>query len=483
MKFLYSIFFVIFGMTLGFSQEYDDMDFSAEDVAEVSPIDLLTPNTIEQRLYAKSHYGSSTYDSVRYFFAEASDGFYSILTTYRYDSDSILTYDMTDTLEFDSQDRLVSRISYKWDQGDFYLQNREIVSYSGLNELRLFEYYSLGSWVNDKKVLTEYFANGQVKEKLDSLWDTAAQEWTFYSYNLYNEDGYALERQWINSADAQFKYVYERNANNKLLKFTEFNRQSDSDPFVFAFKSEWTPVGDTLTTGYTYNWTGSDWSAKRKIIKHYENGNLVEKLELDSVGPGQYINYKLSSYIYTSISLLSYQIKYWNANLTPPAWELARELVGIANSDDLVTKRTWLAWNPDSLSVVPMSIWNIDYDLYGNVIYDDFLVRDAASGAWKELSRNYWYYEDYVTALRDIRDLAPLSLKVFPNPSADYIVFDTEQPIKTFSVQFFTANGSALFSRKISTNQQVDIRALPRGMYYYIVKGDGIGATGKFVKE
>ena len=491
MKLFFTVFLAFFMMALGFSQEHLDEWSLGGDVEQINPDGLASPTTIEQRLVAVSKYrryfSSTSYDSTRYFFAEATDGFYSIRTTYKYDIDSVLVYNLTDTLEFDNQDRLIATRYYQWSQDVFVPKKRKNITYSGLFENWLYETYdaSLGTWKDFRKVSIEYYTNGKMKEYSNFLWDGDAQEWILDTYLFKNEAGYLLEKQFLSYNNTKrYKYLYEYDANNRLLKYTNLEKDTSSQSYDFVFKIEWTPVGDTLSTGYTYTGVGTDWVLNQKKIVHFENQKKINELILDSIGPGEYENYQLRETSYTALGeTLDYRLYKWNKSLTPPAWELRKEKIGTTNSDDLIVSKVFKVWVEDSMKVVPKYIFNYEYDLNGNKIYGQDLRWDFDSKEWNETGRKYWYYEDYVTGLRDIHDLAKIELNVFPNPSSDYVIFDIKYPVKNLKVYFYSADGSPLFSKEISGNQQVDVRALHPGVYNYIIKGDGVGTTGQFVKE
>lgn len=78
------------------------------------------------------------------------------------------------------------------------------------------------------------------------------------------------------------------------------------------------------------------------------------------------------------------------------------------------------------------------------------------------------------------------SLKIFPNPTVDYLNVSCNNAIANSSILIFNTNGQLLLSMKLKTNyERISISCLSKGMYFVqqIDKNGSIIARLKFVKK
>jgi len=75
------------------------------------------------------------------------------------------------------------------------------------------------------------------------------------------------------------------------------------------------------------------------------------------------------------------------------------------------------------------------------------------------------------------------NITVYPNPTSNYIFFDTGEE-GMYDVSFFDGLGKVIFQGKTPNNRPVDVRHLPTGVYTYVLEREGeIVSQGKWVKE
>ena len=493
MKTTLTLLLMVLMVSFGFSQEQPFEDFESEGFTQIDADGILaTPTTIEQRLIRKISYHASDerYDSTQYFFAEADDGFHSIQTTYQKLGDEDLIYHTTDTLEFDNQDRQILDRKFRWDNdlAIFVPEFRNSTEYFGTDtKKRLLQKYDTANnqWKDHFKTTEIFFPNGELKESSSYSWDDDTNDWSLTRYSLNNENGFLLESLvTYNSIVGSFfktKTFYERDVKNRVLMRREMLLDTTSGLFYNTYLQKHVWDGDSLETIYYYHYYDDAWVYKTKSIRHYnDNGQIVSLLTLDSLDLGLYQNKRLKQYEYTGTGEpLRYQYFKWQEG--SQNWQL--RTLRVYTYDDRWTTRLTYFWDNDSLRILPAYKSVSLSDEFGNLEFREYSswVKDMAS--WRLTTRYNWYYGDYENGLVAMQNLDSIELNVYPNPSTEYITFDMKDAKKPFTVHFYSSNGAALFSTEVSNNQQVRVSQLASGTYYYIIKGDGVGASGRFVKE
>ena len=261
----------------------------------------------------------------------------------------------------------------------------------------------------------------------------------------------------------------------------DFDDQSGT--YVNDVRLVYVETTDTTYVSYYQEWNGSEWHGTSKLFVTTDlDENHLHSLKQDSVGVGQYVNVRYSKYEYAAPGLLSfYQRSNWDSDTE--MWVSKFEYTADYDGNGNFKNEAYFQWNADSMKVVPWFGYEYQFDMNSNQTFKRDINWDFDLGEWKETSHRTWNYEDYENGLVGIKALDQIALKVFPNPCTDYLSFSLESGFSDLKVSFYSAQGAFLFSAKATDNQQISVSRLPSGMYYYIIKGDGVGATGKFVKE
>ena len=77
--------------------------------------------------------------------------------------------------------------------------------------------------------------------------------------------------------------------------------------------------------------------------------------------------------------------------------------------------------------------------------------------------QNHMYYSEHTfTAVPDIGDG---QLRVYPNPSSDYVVFDIRDVSSAATVELFDSQGRRVLEHRLSGREPVPIGDLARGLY------------------
>lgn len=72
-------------------------------------------------------------------------------------------------------------------------------------------------------------------------------------------------------------------------------------------------------------------------------------------------------------------------------------------------------------------------------------------------------------------------ISIYPNPATNMLNVDVNQPAQL--VIYNTAGQPVSSSNVDAANKTINVSALPQGMYYLQLKGDGVNGTAKFIKQ
>jgi len=75
-------------------------------------------------------------------------------------------------------------------------------------------------------------------------------------------------------------------------------------------------------------------------------------------------------------------------------------------------------------------------------------------------------------------------MKIYPNPSSDYITIETSSTPAKSQLFLLNADGQQLITRQITEpTTTIDISTLPSGVYFVRLTDDRSVAVGKIVKQ
>jgi len=72
-------------------------------------------------------------------------------------------------------------------------------------------------------------------------------------------------------------------------------------------------------------------------------------------------------------------------------------------------------------------------------------------------------------------------MRIFPNPSSDYIIIENSNSINEVSFQLFNTIGRNIFTTKTFPSQKINIGNLAKGIYFYKIQTDTEYNTGKLI--
>ena len=89
-----------------------------------------------------------------------------------------------------------------------------------------------------------------------------------------------------------------------------------------------------------------------------------------------------------------------------------------------------------------------------------------------------YYYSDPVTS---INNAGFATVRVYPNPATEYIVFNGIETSGTAYVELFEIQGKIILSQPIDYSQKVIVQHLPQGLYLYKYSVESKTYTGKLI--
>ena len=129
-----------------------------------------------------------------------------------------------------------------------------------------------------------------------------------------------------------------------------------------------------------------------------------------------------------------------------------------------VGKSFFVGWTNDTYKVYSLA-YDFNHDNKNQVFYN-------VTGDWESLNRGVPMIRpvlgaDFTLPVK-IQDKIekPFFVKIFPNPSSDFIIFDVGEYASVRDVAIYTEDGKVLFNQKVNTNSPVDISFLKRGLYF-----------------
>ena len=77
--------------------------------------------------------------------------------------------------------------------------------------------------------------------------------------------------------------------------------------------------------------------------------------------------------------------------------------------------------------------------------------------------------------------LVSASIRIYPNPATEFIVFDWIETPGTACIELFDIQGKIVLSQAVDNSQKVSVQHLPQGLYLYKYSVDSKTYTGKLI--
>lgn len=380
--------------------------------------------------------------------------------------------------------------------------------------LSKFLYYEWDSntsqWISDGSEEYSYDASGNLTQYLYTEVDEITNETVIYGQYVYSYDGQGNLTQEISYdfdeltsqlvADRKYEYTY--NASGKLIQETGYEFDVTTNQMIASWKTDYTYNDNGMETQEILSyWENASWRKTWKYESTYNsngnkslqtesywipeynkwddptwkseysynaNGNLIQESGFNKGSNNQWVPYFKNDYNYDAYGNNTQQINYYDWDETSGKWtDVWKEEFTFNNNftfNDLIlpfdedvelfthmlTEINEYTWNSNTLT------WNLDYkSIFG-------------------------YSEQNFTSVNHReKDI----VSVYPNPFAESVTINLPASYSKITFDLFDPQGRKLMTRLISSDQQVSLQELNKGMYVYRLNVDGKIQSGKLVKD
>lgn len=357
-----------------------------------------------------------------------------------------------------------------------YSQNIKKISY---------ESWSNNNWINSSYVVKNYDKDGKITDDLSHLWDASSSTWKdFYSTN------------------------YEYDTNNLLNKIIYKSLDNTSNLLTFSQRASFTYNNENnIDVGFYEQWTNNAWQNSLKNTSSYDsNGYLVSGL-IQRWNDNNWKNDLKIDYSNNSDGLFT-QITRQKWNDSSSKWENFSQSTYTYNSSKKVSVETMNIWENNKW--IERGVYTNSYDASGFLTHrlsqnlDDKLsilvnqqqtnytnnqngtihqeiseIWREQSNSWENLSRTTYEYENTLGT----HDLTKADIKIFPNPTSDFINIHLEESDNT-KVSVIDALGSAILNENFVGNDfSLNVMNLNKNVYFIKIERGEKVLVKKFIKD
>lgn len=335
------------------------------------------------------------------------------------------------------------------------------------------------------------------------IWNNNAQRWTAhlkYEYTYDNEGSltqYMLSTWYSSIQDwtPNIKYEYTYDGNGKLVSYLQTRRDDNTQIWENSIRREYTyDNNDNLTSYINLDWDDDTqtWVNFTKREYTYDNnGNLILYTNLDWDNNAMYWkNDRKRKYTYDNEErLISYLISTWD-DVDQQWFSSYREEYAYDNEENLTT-----VWLYHLKGPVEILMHKNEYAYDNSYTYDELIIplpklyarhkpisisrKDwkIETQEWIEDRRTAYYYSEQIVGITPATEAG---IEIFPNPANDFITFNLENTNST-TVQLYDAQGKHIRTQALAQNNQLSVRHLDSGTYFYQLLYDGEMYSGKFI--
>ena len=372
----------------------------------------------------------------------------------------------------------------------------------------VFESYDAGLDQWDISGKYEYTYNEAEKISLRQYftWDGYTQQWSpsiQYDYahdnngnrTLFMRSGWDNDaQQWIPS----YKYDYIYDSENRLITRLYSSWDENTQQLTASSKREYTYDGNSenpaLHQYFTWNDYNQEWLLRSQSEYTYDsNGNLTLQVysswDMFTQQWSVYTQYERS---YDSENdLILYLNSDWN--VYTQQWESDFKDEYTFDSNRNLTVRLNSVWNTNTQQWVDQLKYEYAYD--NSYTSEDLIVHFAEPYTRHKITdyvRKSWdiYNQEWITDIQGtyhfseqtvgITSATEAGIEIFPNPANDIITFNIENTNAT-TIQLYDAQGKYLHTQVLAQDNQLPVRHLDSGVYFYQLQYDGEIFGGKFM--
>jgi hypothetical protein len=415
-----------------------------------------------------------------------------------------------------------------WDVGasSWHGFRREVYTYdpagNRILSMRYIRYTLTDPWIIDIKFENAYDIAGNPTMKQQSIWDENLHRWRNEekyedSWNenrkltretFYQKDTATGEWISVNRSD----YAYD--ANNNRTEYIYYYWDLTAGQFLPAIRIDYTcdaNGNDTLATAYGWHPDISQWVLTNKSEFAWDaNNNLSSETDkyLDNDTwytdilqeyayneAGQKIQFTFTGYSKETHTPYSGTRTYYsydaagnmilsgtdNLDISSGLWKNQSKYEVSYDAAGRDTMNSLYSWDNDKSDWTGIQKNETSYDENGNITLTVQSDWDANANNWKFSSRQKYYYS--VHSLTPVDQVREKSVRIYPNPASDDVVFDGNGINGYTTVELFDMNGRKVMQVQLSENRTVSVRNLPDGLYLYHIHSGNAFLQGKLVKK
>lgn len=377
------------------------------------------------------------------------------------------------------------------------------IALQGQNKLlsSVSEYYDGFSWENSGGVNYEYDSNNNLISETYFSWDNSSNKWensgkTTYTYNSNNKSTVQLYQSWnstTNLYENEYRTAYLYNSSGNAYEI--LTKKWNGSQWVDEDKSDLFYNSNNLINSYnSYTWNGAQWVDDSKGTLGYNSNNkVISSTDEDWNGLvwenryRTFLNYNGNNKIDNEVG------EDWIGNLWVNDYTTNYNYDSNGNLDFYIDSYSGgqykTKYNYDTSKLMSnfahpfKDKTGIDYifeeyPFVNKIISEDNFSYNNATNSYDYDYKTTYNYDSSITLSTDKFEKIANAVKVFPNPSKDYIQVSGISALEPYEIS--SALGAQVIKGSVAENQSIDIKNLANGIYFMKFKN---GNTIKFIKK
>lgn len=366
-------------------------------------------------------------------------------------------------------DSTIYEVYYEEDEEWHLKYKQDFIYDENLNMLESSWYYMRNSqWEFTDITEFTYDEDGLITLRLESYWDDNSGDIVInykeeYTYNDDDQLTLMVETNWntnVNEWELTYKKEYYYNENEDISYTHDYHWEDDIEDWENGDSAIYTYDANAyLELILLYEWDNDNGIWKENTKKEFTNdddGNVTSRII-------SYMNYNTNEWSIYSKREYTYD---GSANPQSEIYSYWEDSKGYWDEDRKYEYSYNLEYELSDMILPPLFYFNPDY--YENItnMPIDYMEYNAYfGGSWSVTDRiTYFYSEQEVTGFSN---LSESSVEIYPNPTSGIINFRMGINFQQISFELIDMQGKRVMQQKISNNQKVDIRQLPKGLYFY----------------
>jgi hypothetical protein len=356
-----------------------------------------------------------------------------------------------------------STINLSWLDGAFMNSNRNIYEYDSDRNLARITYYNWDNagekWGLSFNEEYTYDMNGNLISQVNNNWDEGTSGLVRGARISYFKDQTGRDTLVVNSSWSKGMEQWV-DGMKKVLTYDSTGNLALS--VLYLVNIENTGFDTTMKTEFYNDANGADtshWDSFWDVSTH--QWSLTNKTDTyyNNTGKDTLLNY-------------------FNWNVESSIWNISMKIEKSYDAKGRDSVQTRSQWDQYGSKWIPDYKAESLYDNSNNTVMDQYM---GTEEGWQLLSELTTYRSRFTLSGTGNSSLTPIRL--YPNPARDFIRIDMKDVPASATLEIYNIQGSRMLDQQIQGGRQIDITALPGGLYIYKITGNGIRTTGKLVIE